>query len=126
MHQTINFSVTGDSLAVKRLCTASSQMQEIRNLFASSDVCFTNLETSIHRYEPEIYPSRFSGGDWVAAPPEVLSDMKWLGFNLFGIPNNHSLDWSHSGLLRTIENLKRAEVIFSGAGENLAQACAPA
>lgn len=126
MHQIINFSVTGDSLAVKRICTASSQMQEIRNLFASSDVCFTNLETSIHRYEPDIYPSRFSGGDWVAAPPEVLSDMKWLGFNLFGIPNNHSLDWSHSGLLRTIENLKRAEVIFSGAGENLAQACAPA
>lgn len=125
MHPSINFSVTGDSLAVKRLCASSLQVQEIRNLLTSSDVCFTNLETSIHRYEPEIYPSRFSGGDWVAAPPEVLSDMKWFGFNLFGIPNNHSLDWSHSGLLRTMENLKEADLVFAGVGKNLAEACAP-
>lgn len=126
MHHTIDFSVTGDSLTVKRLCTASSAVQEIRNLFAASDVCFTNLETSIHRYEPDVYPSRFSGGDWTAAPPGVLSDLKWLGFNLFGIPNNHSMDWLHTGLLRTMENLEKADIVFSGVGRNLAEACAPA
>lgn len=126
MHQTIDFSVTGDSLAVKRLCTASPPVQEIKNLLSASDVCFTNLEATIHSYDPDVYPSRFSGGDWVASPPEVLSDLKWLGFNLFGIPNNHSMDWLHTGLLRTMDNLKKAEIVFSGVGRNLAEACAPA
>ncbi len=125
MNQTISFSVTGDSLTIRRLCKNSLPLLELQKLLASSDVCFTNLEASVHRYEPDIYPSRFSGGDWVATSPEVLSDLKWFGFNLFGIPNNHSMDWTHNGLVRTIENLEQADVVFAGVGRNFAEACAP-
>lgn len=125
MNHSISFSITGDSLTVRRLCKSSQPMNRIRDLLTASDVCFTNLETSLHRYEPNIYPSRFSGGDWVAASPEVLTDLNWIGFNLYGIPNNHSLDWTHNGLVRTIENLEKADVVFAGVGRNFAEACAP-
>ena len=126
MDQTINFSVTGDSLIVKRLCSTASSFLELRNLFSASDVCFTNLETSVHKFEQDVYPSRFSGGDWVATSPDVLYDLKLLGFNFLGIPNNHSMDWLHNGLIHTIENLEKAHVTFAGVGRNLAEACAPA
>lgn len=125
MNRSVSFSITGDSLIVKRLCRSSPSSERLRALLSSGDVCFTNLETSVHNFEPDIYPARYSGGDWVATPPQVLEDLKWLGFNLFAVPNNHSLDWSHSGLLHTLENLERAGTVFSGAGRNLADACAP-
>lgn len=125
MNPSIRFSITGDSLTVRRLCKNSRSLADIRSLLTDADVCFTNLETSLHRYEPDIYPSRFSGGDWVASPPEILQDLSWLGINLYGIPNNHSLDWTHNGLVRTIENLEQSGVTFAGAGRNFAEACAP-
>ena len=125
MTPSVNFCITGDSLIVKRLCRTSASANGLRKIFSAGDVCFTNLETSLHRFEPDVFPSRFSGGDWVAATPEILHDLKWLGLNAFGIPNNHSLDWGHGGLLRTIENLDAADVVYSGVGRNLAEACAP-
>ena len=123
--QIIHFSVTGDSLIVKRLCKNALPFLELKNLLTSSDVSLTNLETSLHRHENDIYPSRTSGGEWVCSVPEILEDLKWLGFNLYSIPNNHSMDWTHNGLMRTIENLNRAHVAFAGAGRNLSEATAP-
>lgn len=125
MTGSVSFGITGDSLIVKRICRSSASAQNIRRIFSSCDVCFTNLETSLHKFEPDVYPSRFSGGDWVVSSPSILNDLKWLGFNFFSIPNNHSLDWSHGGLIHTIENLEQADVVFSGIGKNLADASAP-
>lgn len=126
MNQAISFSVTGDSLTVKRLCRNSLPLLKIRKLLMAADISFTNLEASIHRYEPDIYASLTSGGDWVAASPDVLQDLQWFGFNLFASPNNHSMDWCHGGLVRTIENMEQSGAVFGGIGRNLADACAPA
>lgn len=125
-NNTISFSISGDSLAVKRMSRGNEALLALRDVLLTTDVRFTNLETSLHRFEPDVYPSRFSGGDWVVAPPEVLDDLNWFGMNLYAAPNNHSLDWSHNGLVRTIENLERAGVSFAGIGRNWAAAAAPA
>ena len=121
----ITFAVTGDSLAVTRMHHDTEKLKELRSLMVLCDVRFTNLETSIHRYEQDIYGARMSGGDWTAARPEVLDDLKWLGFNLLALPNNHSLDWSHPGVLRTIENIDKADIAHAGMGENLSEASRP-
>lgn len=122
---TLSFAVTGDALAVQRLPRSDPRLLAIRKLLQQADVRFTNLETSIHDGESDIYPSRHSGGDWISAPPAVLADLAWLGFNLLSTPSNHSLDWGHSGLLKTIEHLERQGIAYAGIGRNLAEAARP-
>lgn len=121
----ITFAVTGDSLIVTRLNHETEELKKLQSILLECDVRFTNLETSVHRYENDIFASRMSGGDWVAAKPEVLEDLKWLGFNLLGLPNNHSLDWSQTGLLRTVENVDKADIVYAGMGKNLYEASRP-
>jgi poly-gamma-glutamate capsule biosynthesis protein CapA/YwtB (metallophosphatase superfamily) len=121
----ISISVTGDSLTTQRLPKDDQRLLAIKELLLKSDVRFTNLETSIHNYENDIYPSRHSGGDWIASHPSVLSDLVWLGFNIMSCPNNHSMDWSHAGLLKTIEHLENQGIVYAGIGRNLAEATRP-
>jgi len=121
----LSISVTGDALITQRLPKDDPRLKALREILMKCDVRFTNLETSIHRYEKDVFPSRHSGGDWINANPDVLTDLLWMSFNLMSCPNNHSLDWSHGGLLRTIENLEREKIVFAGIGRNLYEASRP-
>ncbi|WP_312094978.1 CapA family protein [Niallia sp.] len=121
----LSIAVTGDALVTQRLPREDERLIALKEILGMTDVRFTNLETSIHSYENDIYPSKHSGGDWINAEPAVLSDLSWLGFNIMSCPSNHSLDWSHSGLLRTMENLNREQVVYAGIGRNLSEASRP-
>ena len=121
----ISFAVTGDALTVQRLPRQDGRLLQIQQLLMQADVRFTNLETSIHEYEDDVYPSKHSGGDWIAASPLVLADLTWLGFNLMSAPSNHSLDWGHNGLMRTIHHLEAQGIVYAGIGRNLADAGRP-
>jgi len=95
-------------------------MQEVIDLIEGHEVKFANLETTIHRREG--YPSAFPGGTWAMADPFCLKDIKKLGFNLLNTANNHSMDYSHNGLLATHKYLREHQFCFAGTGENLADA----
>lgn len=121
----ISFAATGDVLAVKRLCRESPDMRQIRELLCAADIRLMNLETTVHAYELDVFPAQQSGGDWVACTPDVLADLEWIGFNAACAANNHSLDWLHTGLLRTVENLERSGIVYAGIGRNLFEASRP-
>ena len=87
------------------------------------DVKFSNLEMTFHDHEG--YPAAFSGGTWAMADPRTLDDMKSFGFNLYNTANNHSHDYSHGGVLATIEHLRERDMIFAGTGKNLGDASRP-
>lgn len=93
------------------------------DIIGRADVRITNLETTVHRQEG--YPAAASGGTWAIADPSVLSVLKQYNFNLVSWANNHTLDYSHGGLLATAKALDEAAFIHAGAGENLAAASAP-
>lgn len=76
-------------------------------------------------HDREGYPFGFSGGTWAMAHPDLLKDVKKYGFNVYNSANNHSMDYSHNGLMATIGYLKREGMNFAGIGENLADAAAP-
>lgn len=42
------------------------------------------------------------------------------------LANNHVLDWGYGGLAETLNSLRRAGIATTGAGNTMAQACAPA
>lgn len=117
------FIVTGDSFITRRLPTNKYEgFTELQNLINEHDVKFTNLEMTIHRQEG--FPAAVSGGTWAMAEPEILDDLKQFGFNLYNTANNHSGDYSHGGLLATIDYLRERNMLFAGTGSNLYEATA--
>ncbi|WAH37997.1 CapA family protein [Alicyclobacillus dauci] len=119
----ISIMATGDSFITQRLPRLDERVQSIRELLGQVDARFTNLEVTIHEFG--VYPSAVSGGTWAAARPPVLSDLSWLGFNMLAWANNHTLDWSHHGLLETHLHLEKEGFIHAGVGHNLAEASQP-
>lgn len=120
-----SFIAAGDLFITRRLPENGYKgFWELQNLIRKQDVKFVNLEVTFH--DREGYPFGFSGGTWAMAAPELLEDVKKFGFNIYNSANNHSMDYSHNGLLATMRNLKKEKMNFAGIGENLADAAAPA
>jgi poly-gamma-glutamate capsule biosynthesis protein CapA/YwtB (metallophosphatase superfamily) len=88
-----------------------------------ADVGFTNLETLIHSYE--FAGAAVSGGAYQSSRPWIVDELKWAGFNLFGVANNHTFDFGHEGMESTLRALDAAGLAHAGAGENLLRARAP-
>ena len=118
------FALTGDSIINRRLSVYDEPAYlEMFERVRSADAAFTNFEMLVHNFE---YPAApVSGGTYMGAPPWVLDELKWAGFRLFGIANNHSLDFGPNGLLSNITHMDHAGLVYAGAGENLARARAP-
>lgn len=121
----IHCTATGDSI-VTRFLPADKEYEgfkEVRNFIMQGDCRLTNLETTVHNFES--YAAAQSGGTWLCSPPGVLNDIKKFGINIVSTANNHALDYSFEGLLRTIDYLNAAELAFAGTGENLSAAASP-
>jgi Bacterial capsule synthesis protein PGA_cap len=58
--------------------------------------------------------------------PELLEDLKWLGFNMLSCANSHSLNFGEAGLLLQNQYLDAAGIAHAGTGENLRQASSSA
>lgn len=117
-----SFAATGDTLITRRLPPHDPAAAEIASLLQSADARFTNLEVILRRNEG--FPSAQSGGTWITAPPEILTDLQAYGFNLMAWANNHTLDYSYGGLLATADLLDAAGLIHAGAGRDLVEASA--
>ncbi len=85
------------------------------------DVRIVNLETSITRsdaFVPKGINYRMS--------PENAVCLRAADIDCCVLANNHVLDWGRSGLLDTLEVLRRHHIHVAGAGRDAAQANAPA
>src|SRR6266851_1082277 len=118
------FALAGDSIISRRLSVYDEPAYlRMFDRIRSADAAFTNFEMLVHDFE---YPGApVSGGTYMGAPAWVLEELKWAGFRLFGIANNHSLDFGTDGLLGNIRHMEKAGLVYAGAGENLARARAP-
>ncbi|MFN4764643.1 CapA family protein [Gillisia sp. Q332] len=90
-------------------------------VFKSADFVVANLETPLATKESPINKS----GALFLNPPEILNAIKEAGINFLNLSNNHILDHGQEGLTSTIRSLNEANLIFSGAGENLEEASRP-
>jgi poly-gamma-glutamate synthesis protein (capsule biosynthesis protein) len=89
----------------------------------AADARFVNFESLIHNYEFAASP--FSGGINSYSPKWITDEIKWAGFNLLSVAQNHAFDWGPEGLRSTLRALDSAGLTWAGAGENLALARAP-
>lgn len=119
----ISLSLCGDLLISRRIAQTIIEDNEVSTLLKMHECRFGNLETTIHNREG--YPAAFPGGGYSMASPQCLSDLHQYGFNLFNTANNHSMDYSHNGLLATIKYLEKEGIAHAGTGKNLSDASRP-
>jgi poly-gamma-glutamate synthesis protein (capsule biosynthesis protein) len=93
-----------------------SAVNEIR----TGDAAFANLETVMPG--PTAYPGGAPRSENLFADPAILKELQWIGFNLFGTSNNHSMDYGVQGVLDTIQTLRQGGAIYAGTGVDLGHA----
>jgi len=86
------------------------------------DVRLINLETSVTGCE-EYWPGK---GINYRMHPRNVPAITAAGIDVCALANNHVLDWGFAGLAETLAALKEAGIRIAGAGQNLAEATAPA
>ena len=96
---------------------------KVRDFIHQGEFRFGNLETTIHRYE--CAPTYIGGGGYLCAAPETLDIVKAYGLNMLSTANNHALDFSYDGTVRTLEYLDAAGLNHSGSGRNMYEAAMP-
>jgi poly-gamma-glutamate synthesis protein (capsule biosynthesis protein) len=95
---------------------------DVRELLASGDVRFGNLECQLSDQKGETgKPDRklvFTG------PPSGADALRRAGFDIVSLANNHMWDYGKGAFFETLANLERVGVGYVGAGRTRAQAYA--
>jgi len=86
------------------------------------DLRIINLETSITKSD-DFWKSKEIH---YRMHPENIACITTAKIDCCSLANNHILDWGYSGLIETLVTLKKVNVKTAGAGQNLAEAEAPA
>lgn len=120
----MKFTAAGDALLQQRMPQNYEGFAEVRDFIGRGDARFFNLETTLN-YEGECFASQFSGGTYVRTNPEGFGDLLEYGFNMTSFNNNHAMDFSYDGLLKTLEVIDSYDVVQAGVGRNLDEAAAP-
>ena len=119
------FVAAGDAIITKRCSQKTDQaFLGMVDIIREADAAFVNLEVVTPR--PPLIPSSEHGGANLGVPEFVLDELKWMGFNLFNVANNHSNDYTFKGLVDTMDALRERGMVFAGGGLNLGEARSPA
>ncbi len=89
----------------------------------AADAAVVNLEVNLFRlWEFEGYPQAENGGNYELGPPEAATDMKWMGFDLFNMANNHTTDYGVEGMFATMRLLDQLNLVYAGVGMTAGEA----
>jgi len=100
----------------------------VRDRLKTADLTIANLETPLTDWaEQTPYKDKAAveaGKDVIlrVSSPEAAQALAKGGIKVVGLANNHTMDFTDHGLLETLDRLRKAGVLFAGAGENLAAA----
>ena len=98
--------------------------RHVRDLVSSADIAFCNLEN----------PASFTGSPYPGkpaevtfrAPPGALFGLKWAGFDVVSLANNHMNDYGPAAIRETLDYLDLLGIARTGAGIDETSARAPA
>ena len=117
---------TGDSLIFQKISIFNEpNFLAVRNIVKEGDVSFNNFETIIPG-EKGIPRFKTDPTAWMTSPKYVISELDWMGFKMFSLANNHSMDYSEGGLLETKRLFEEAGLLNAGTGRILSEARSPA
>lgn len=121
---TTRLVATGDSILTRRLSPVREPgFTELVDRVRAADVSFTNLEMVFPG--PGRMPSATYHGTHLGVDPELLDEFGWLGFDLYGMANNHATDYGTHGLAASMAELRKRGMMFAGVGHTLREARRP-
>ncbi|MCX7920486.1 MAG: CapA family protein [Clostridia bacterium] len=96
--------------------------KQVADLLRKGDVIFGNLEEPITDKTHSLTGIK-EGGKWVLKNDvAAFEGIKYAGFNLLNLANNHILDYYEDGLFDTLDILDKSGIVYTGAGKNIDQA----
>ena len=124
----VSFCAVGDILLDRDVRKVIEQngvnypFENISTLINENDLAFFNMECPLVK-PSDGYPinKKYS----FRAEPEYITGLKYAGFNIASVANNHTIDYGKSGFLKTIENLNKDSIYTIGGGTNQDEAFAP-
>jgi poly-gamma-glutamate synthesis protein (capsule biosynthesis protein) len=122
---TLSLLLTGDVILTRRVSSlADSGFLAVRQLLNDADCTFGNCELVIaDRHEG--VPSAAGRSLSSVVRSHMADDLRWLGYDLMGTANNHTLDYGTGGVAATLAHLDNAGIVGAGTGINLQEAAAP-
>ncbi len=90
-------------------------------LLRNTDIFFANLEGPVSDQgidQKNLYSFRMS--------PSVIPALKGAGVSVLSLANNHMGDWGRAAFVDTMARLKENEILYTGGGNNKAEATTPA
>lgn len=97
--------------------------KRVYDILNQGDIVFGNLEAPLTQ---SAYSLDKRMKYVLKAEAAAIHGLKYAGFNLLSLANNHIMDYYEKGLLDTINILNRYNISYSGAGKNLEEARKPA
>lgn len=120
----LSFLITGDFCPHRRIENKfrKHKYNEVFNDFLkysqNSDVVITNLECPLTRSDKLLKKT----GPNLKAHPECIKGIKFAGFNIVTLANNHIMDYRKKGLDDTVRILKNNNIDYVGVGSNINEA----
>lgn len=124
MEKTAQILITGDFYGGKRIenLLLRKDYDQIFNDFLpiirKADIAITNLEAPLLNSGQPIEKT----GPVIKAVPETIEAIKYAGFNLLTLANNHIMDYGAEGLQSTLNLSENKDIATVGAGENIEKA----
>ena len=91
---------------------------QVKPCFDKADFGMLNLESVFNKGFTPIIKS----GPNIAAVPEFVYALNYLGIDVAGLANNHLGDYGHESMVLTMDILKQNGIAYVGAGNNIAEA----
>lgn len=101
----------------------SKPFSDIEKVFKSRDIVFANLELPLTNSNESLDEN---GKIVLKSSPKAVNGLKYAGFNMLSIANNHIMDFYDQGLKDTIKTLETSKISYVGAGKNCKEARKPA
>lgn len=98
--------------------------EHVASVFKEADIIFGNLAAPLTNRQ-ETNPNKPKGYPVQKTDPRAIQGLKYAGFNVLSLANNHILDYGNDGLFDTIRLLGEASINYLGAGRNQAEARKP-
>lgn len=124
MRSKVTITAAGDFMHYRMLPEYYDGFEAVRAFINRGEARILNLETVFP--DETCFGNQFYGGGYVFTSEKSLDDARAFGFNMLSLANNHAMDFSYGGLLRTLDAVRAAGFPLAGAGRNLDEAAAPA
>lgn len=122
---TLSMAFTGDVILTRRVSPLTEPgFVKVRALLTGADCTFGNCELVIaDRHEG--VPSAAGRSLSSVVRSHMADELRWLGYDVMGTANNHTLDYGTGGVAATLRHLDRVGIVAAGTGMNLQEAAAP-